>query len=574
MGVSFANPAALWGLVGVPVVLALHFLQSRVHRVEIATLFLLERLPEETRRGVVFTRLRRGAQLWLQLAAVLLLCLLLGRPMWVRRDSVQTVVVVLDASWSMQAFREGVETRVEPLLRGLEGTVGQTEWVLMSSDLSRPVLYQGGDLEVVLGALAEFQPDSPGHDMRPALSRGREVAGSGGVVLFVTDHPPEKAVAGAVVVGVGEPKGNLALGGVRFEEEEGGGVGWSVSLLHFGEGEKEVRMRMKLDDGREETRQLRVPPAAMMPVRGLLPEGARRGRFEMEGDGLEVDNVLPFVVPRVKPLVWNASEGLETLARRVMATVQGSEQAAGEGVVWREYDGGMPEASGNGVFFPKPGPMGPYAPPLAEDHVLTRDLAWTGVLARPRDFAALRPGDQPLVWMGELPLVLLRESGGVRQLIFTCALSGGNLERLPAFVLLLHRFLEGLRAEIDLPEARMLEAGGELAVAGPGLRYRFEDLQGRVSSGPDVPRRVPDEPGYLQLWRGMELRLDAAVVRGDLSESDVRGASRKDAPEGLTAEIRERNSERDVLAGLWVLLLAGCVVGSWMAGGGGLTIRG
>ena len=100
----FSNPAGFWALLGIPAVLLIHFLQRESRRVRASTLFLLEQLAPESAQGRRFERLRNSAALWLQLLAVLLFAWLLAGPRWLRPDSVQKVVFVLDSSASMSAF--------------------------------------------------------------------------------------------------------------------------------------------------------------------------------------------------------------------------------------------------------------------------------------------------------------------------------------------------------------------------------------------------------------------------------------------------------------------------------------
>ena len=63
---SFAHPAALWCLLGLPVVLAIHFLQRRSRRQVVTTLFLLQQLRRESEVGNRFERLRASIPRWLQ----------------------------------------------------------------------------------------------------------------------------------------------------------------------------------------------------------------------------------------------------------------------------------------------------------------------------------------------------------------------------------------------------------------------------------------------------------------------------------------------------------------------------
>src|SRR5262249_44733094 len=98
------NPAGLWALLGVPAVLAVHWLQQRVTPTPVSTLFLIQALAPASVRGRRIDRLRSSIPLWLQLAAVLVLAWVAAEPRWVRADSVQRVAVVLDDSASMAAF--------------------------------------------------------------------------------------------------------------------------------------------------------------------------------------------------------------------------------------------------------------------------------------------------------------------------------------------------------------------------------------------------------------------------------------------------------------------------------------
>ena len=104
--IHFANPLALWALLALPVILAIHCLHERARRLRVSTLFLLERVAPESASGARFERLRNSLPLWLQLIAAALIAWLLAEPRWVRADSVQTVVVVLDSSASMSAFKD------------------------------------------------------------------------------------------------------------------------------------------------------------------------------------------------------------------------------------------------------------------------------------------------------------------------------------------------------------------------------------------------------------------------------------------------------------------------------------
>ena len=116
MPVAFANPWGLLALLGLPAVLAIHFLQRRTRTIRVSTLFLLEHRRDQSRAGRRFDRLRSSIPLWLQLLMVLLLAAHLSQPRVPVAGSVRRVAVVLDGSASMRVFKTELGRRLTNLL--------------------------------------------------------------------------------------------------------------------------------------------------------------------------------------------------------------------------------------------------------------------------------------------------------------------------------------------------------------------------------------------------------------------------------------------------------------------------
>ena len=175
------NPAGLWALVGVPLVLAIHFLQQRSRRVVVSTWFLIAPLAPESVGGPTWEKLRHSRQLWLQLAAVVLTAWLLAAPRWPRAESAQTVVLVLDASAAMEAFRDAARTEAEREMALAEGLAARTTWVVLTTDPRAKPLYRGTDRAAALAALPDWRPELGTHDFAPALqlARGAHLARAG-----------------------------------------------------------------------------------------------------------------------------------------------------------------------------------------------------------------------------------------------------------------------------------------------------------------------------------------------------------------------------------------------------------
>ncbi len=181
------------------------------------------------------------------------------------------------------------------------------------------------------------------------------------------------------------------------------------------------------------------------------------------------------------------------------------------------------------------------------------DLNWQGLVLRP-DTALLpaAPGDTPLLWQGDRPLILLRHAATAPQLIFTFDPAASNLARLPAFPLLLHRFIAQVRDRKPVYQTAQLQTAQPFTVAG--------------ATPPE--RQAPDTPGYYEVTspEGTPL-LDAAVSFTDLRESDFATAATLTQSAPTLTTQRQKNAQGSHLDPLWALILAGCMVGSWWSSG-------
>ena len=183
MSLTFANLAGFWALLGIPLVLAIHFLQRQSQVVTISTLFLLDQMRRESVSGRRFERLRSSIPLWLQLLMVLLLTWLLVQPRWIRPDSVQRIAVVLDSSASMSAFKQNLEEGLNRELQKVGQSAFRTEYVAIDSRLAGEPIYNGTEMPELIEAVREWDPAGPAHDFGSALRVGRSLVGGEGLVV-------------------------------------------------------------------------------------------------------------------------------------------------------------------------------------------------------------------------------------------------------------------------------------------------------------------------------------------------------------------------------------------------------
>ncbi|RYD41042.1 MAG: hypothetical protein EOP85_13305 [Verrucomicrobiaceae bacterium] len=144
---TLANPLGLLALLGIPAVLAIHFLQRKAVELPVSTLFLLERTRRDAASGRRFERIIPSIPLWMQLLAVLLLAWFLAEPRIRKSGSVQRVALVLDTSASMGVFKKEAVARLMAALPGFQGPASALELTVMESAPSRPRLYAGSSLE-------------------------------------------------------------------------------------------------------------------------------------------------------------------------------------------------------------------------------------------------------------------------------------------------------------------------------------------------------------------------------------------------------------------------------------------
>lgn len=573
MGLSFANPVAIWGLLGLPAVLLIHFLQTRNRPREISTLFLLDMLPEESRKGAVLSRIRNSLQLWCQLLAVVLATLLLAQPMRTRPESVQSVALVLDSTVATRAFREHLVRQTESELRRLSRAASRTEWLVLPSEPGTPPLYRGEEFAGALAAVAEHDPLSGLHDPRPALSRARDLAGPDGIVLWVTPFPTDAPPAGAVSLGVGAPLENGGFTGFRIEPDPSGVPRWVATLAAHARDDLPRLLRVMVDEQPHGAPMETVLPAgSLLTLRGTLPPGVSRGVLRLDADDFDIDDTLPFVIPVPKELVA-LPPAEDPWGERVLATIPNLRSPeAGEttNFAWKGFQDPLLPGSGTGVFLYQGEGEGPYDDIVVEDHPLTEGLAWGAFLGRPMDGFEPLPGDQVLVWMGELPLVVLRESPGARQLIYAFNPRRANADRLPAAVLTSVRFAERVRESLPVFESANVHTRQRLRVAtdpgGGDVAIRIETLDGEVSvftQRPGSPLLAPAMPAFFEISQGDRLLFRGAAHFADAPAADLTRAESRPLPREILTTTRERHSYREWLTPLWFALLGLALFGAW-----------
>jgi len=598
MEFSFANQLGLWALVGIPIVVLIHFLQRQSQEVTISTLFLLQQMQRESVEGRKFERLRSSVPLWLQLLMVCLLTWLLAQPRWLRSDSVQPLAIVLDESASMGAFQKEAKEQLAASLKTLSNSVTRSEFYVLGSSLSGSNLYRGADLDELIVSLEKWQPNLGEHEFEPALRVARSLVGQRGVVVLVTDQVREKLPFDTVLLATGTAKPNVGFAGLTVSEETGA-PRWKAIVRNYSDEEATREWFLAIGDQRA-TQTITLGPGEIRSLEGPFPENAPQVTLHLAPDAFKMDDVLPLARPEPRQLVIRpiVQAALADEALQVAQSIGHSQvldasapDNAPLDIVISSYDPIRPALPADNaiVFMEHPLKQNQVVSGrlITTNHDLIAHLNWEPLIVRQSLQIPRLEMDTVLLWQDERPLIMLRESPGKQQLLFNFDLKGSNALRLPAFILLVHRFAERVRAQKPVLERRILETGQPLDLvvkpnlpapgadpaaplpAPPVYRMAFQSWDGLNDFESPIPaneisrRRAPIFPGFLSVYRGEEKILEGSTYFADTREADLRQASSQNDMGGMTHTLVERHTQVDSNWTLWLLILALVLVLSW-----------
>jgi hypothetical protein len=588
----FANPAGLWALLGVPAILAIHFLQQRSRAVVTSTWFLVEQLAPDSTRGRTLERLRTSRQLWLQLLAVLLAAWLLAEPRWILAESAQTVVVVLDASAAMEAFRAPALAAAEKEINETAGLAARTTWVVMTTDSRQAPLYRGGERTAALAALARWQPERGQHDLAPALRLAHGLIGASGRTLLITDSRA-KVPAGQRAAGVGRVLANVGFAGVSVTRDEAApGHLWRALVQNHATTPQRRSWHVEVSGGgtalSSPQQSVELAAGALSEISGRFPEGVEAITVVLDADEFPTDDRLALVRPVPKPLLVSA-EGTDAAAeflRKIAGSVEGVRLADAPTALRLAQVGaaGLALERRGGIFWPMADGRKDRAlatePVTPDRDALVAGLNWQGWIGAGPYGYAQQPGDTALLWQGRTPLLLLRNSAaGRRQLLLAFDWGTANAAKLASTVLLVRRFVEAERDAQRAPYAANFDAGSAVALVGVGaeepLTLEFRPVTGEPAATRPLAAeerrvlRAPARAGFFALQAGAETLVRGAAQFADARQGDFSAAETfsTELP-GERAAAIERNTRADPWAPLWLLGLGAALLGSWWERGG------
>jgi hypothetical protein len=574
----FANPLGLLSLLAIPAILMIHFLQRKSITLPISTLFLLERTQREAVSGRRFERLIPSVPLWMQILTVLLIAWFLSEPRFPIENSIQRVAVVMDASASMQVFKNDAVSAIQSRLPKLKGKATKLEITVLSSQPGTDRIYAGDSEQEMIAALKTFSPVAGVTDPTYALRLARSIVSNDGIVIYLTDTPVETLPYDSELISVGKPIENAGFTGVTFEEIQGV-LTFRAMVKNYGILPAKRSWSLVTPSGSSLPQEFEIKPGGFATIQAAYPADSPQVRLRLNSDEFPLDDTLPMIVPKPKELKLFAATSpafvdLSTkLLRSLAATVQSNDMRESDLTItsYDPLDPAVPE-SNSILFVEDPSSAGKYLSGgiLAESHPLMDGLNWQALLVRETLQLPRNNRDSVLLWQEKRPLIFLREEDGKSMLCFNFDLRLSNATQQPAFIVLLHRFAETLREKKIAPEQLNLETGQPLRMASmPNVPLDISavDPEGK-SLAPPPAGFAPQSPGFLTIKQGDTILLEAAAQFADTREADLTVTAPSASDVFTTTASLKRHTTADPLTRLWLLVVLVALMIAWFFSNG------
>lgn len=587
---EFLNPIALWGFLGLPLLVLPYLVRRNPHRVVFSSLLLFAGLRSRV-RSRPWGRLRLPPIFFLQLLVLALLVLSLSEPVLSVRPS--RVALVLDNSASMQAIEAGktrFELAREQAARIVSelGAAGSVDLYLTTPALEKlngNPLSPAETARLIDGLRPYDVPDTIA-DYGAALAQLSRSDPEYDRVYFITDHPARGQTAAVRVFTVGHPRENLAVTGFEITRSSlvNPRLQARVEVANFSA--RDTRVKLVLKNGRSALAAREIVVPANRSAQALFDGVPAHPSYQAEiapGDALPLDDRRFAVAP--------SSETLRILGisprPQALASLRAIPGVRLDLISPSEYDRAsrtsyaleifhfatpavLPANSALFVLPPNDNPLVTLGPPVSrpaitawrEPHSLTRYVNFA--LFRPPYARALKldaPGDR-ILETSEGPLAVTMESNGSRYMVLGFdPFPYLGKENLPVSIFtlnLLDWFFEGRRASsTNTGETLKIRPGDTIRPpAGPVV------TSGR---GGEVPF-APLYQGIYELIRaGQTERLAVNLAPG--IESDLRKVS----PIVLAGDGPARDSF-SVLRSFWPYLVAASLlllIAEWFLSGSG-----
>lgn len=582
MELALSNSWGLLGLLAIPVIIAIHFLQRRSRSYIVSTLFLVPVNSMQARSGSRFQFWRNSASFWMQLLAALLLTWILAQPRWVAADFRQRVVIIYDSSVSMQAF----DSEVEEGLRDIVDRVGRlsqrTEWVLLPSDAREGLLYRGVEAADFLGAALSYQPEAGKHSLEAAFRMAAQLDAEGQQrVILLTDHIPESVPGSVELFAVGHSVPNVGFSGLRVESRDGVPV-WRASVRNYEDQPVHLNWQLKVGDQAPVQATLDLAARGTKVLTSGFPQEADLAvTLQLPDDAFALDNQIMILQPtrkEVKHVLSASSDFVDQFSPIINSVTQATLKTDAEDAHFLWVAGSEKGLSFEGVPYTVQ-----FAAQDAENlsrvqgfYTVERDplmdgLNWNSLVYSPlSESISLRENERVLLWHDQQPLISIRERAIGRDLYFNFDPLRSNALQLPGFLILINRFVTD--GEATLPLAYRANFEGNQSLGFERLQLEREDRlelfdrsvsdEGRAIVHGHIERAPVTATRLVATLNDAPL-LEASVFFAETTEADFSNAASVNTLTEKNRALVENNSREDFLTPVWLFLLVTVLLLNW-----------
>ena len=572
---EFLNPAALYGLLALPLLLIPYLIRHKPRRIVFSSLLLFTE-PSTRSGGRPLGRLRLPLIFFLQLLLLTLLILALGEPVFSVRTS--NIAIVLDNSASMQTL-EGQRTRfalAQEKARGLLADLGPTGRVdlyltVPGLEKVRSATFTPIEAARALVGLTPYDLADAPIDYQSSLSQLAKERKYDRLFL-ITDHPAAGQTDTLRVITVGQPRDNFAVSsfGVSHGSLAGTRLEATAEVASYSTKDERVKIELRAGGTVISSRELFVPAGktAQATFSGISAYPSYEVAIDAP-DALSLDNRRFAVPPEAKslrilgisprPQALSSLRSIATVRLDVIAPQEYNKiDRSGYGLEIFHYTAPpvLPENPALFIMPPDNNPMVDLEQPVSrpiisswsEPHPLTRYVNFA--LFRPGFARPLRPrvSGQIVLESPAGPLGFATERRGVRQValgfdIFPYL----GRENLPISVFtlnLLDWFFHG--------------SGGEDRTTGTPLTFSSKQ-PGNVLVTPRGDK-ITLSPGArafaITYWQG--LYQVGRGAEGELFAINLKSTTESDLRQPTPIELREVSSDGSAVSALlsiWPYLL-------------------
>jgi len=223
---KFLNPAGLWLLLGIPVLIFIYLIRPHHEERGVSSTFMWKLSQKFMKRQLPLQRLQRILLFALQVLLLICAAVLIARPAMITGKSTEYIAII-DASASMQTKDENGVSRFDRAVKEAKKLTehlphGHRVSVILAGDNAQYLIQSADSASRVKLALEGAACGNGGCDTEKALSLAQQLVSRGkSEVIFYTDAPSEKTNH-VRVENMSRGEWNLSLDGLRLDSDDDG----------------------------------------------------------------------------------------------------------------------------------------------------------------------------------------------------------------------------------------------------------------------------------------------------------------------------------------------------------------